>query len=373
MNRTTNLFVLLIVISFILPSTAIRYAQAATENSQDSSNTGSGQESGSSNTGSGQESGSSNTGSGQESGSSNTGSGQESGSSNTGSGQESGSSNTGSGQESGSSNTGSGQESGSSNTGSGQESGSSNTGSGQESGSSNTGSGQESGSSNTGSGQESGSSNTGSGQESSSTGNEQQQSSSSTGNGEQSNNTRNAQLPELPNSILAVQNRERAAVGVPPLVWSDKLAADAKTYAEHLIATGPPYNHPSAEWVAAHPTVLEGENLVVRAPPEPFTQELLAQFQQFWVGEKKDYQGEPGDFHGVGHYTQMVWRDTKEVGCATATGNGHDVLVCRYSPPGNVIGQKPYSNRSWKCTGSRVTVLEVYRSRVTLLEVYRAE
>ena len=37
MNRTTNLFILLIVISFILPSTAIRYAKAATENSQDSS------------------------------------------------------------------------------------------------------------------------------------------------------------------------------------------------------------------------------------------------------------------------------------------------------------------------------------------------
>ena len=36
MNKTTNLFVLLIVISFILPATAIRYAQAATENSQES-------------------------------------------------------------------------------------------------------------------------------------------------------------------------------------------------------------------------------------------------------------------------------------------------------------------------------------------------
>ena len=45
LNRTTNLFVLLIVISFIFPATAIRYAQAATENSQESNSTGSGQES----------------------------------------------------------------------------------------------------------------------------------------------------------------------------------------------------------------------------------------------------------------------------------------------------------------------------------------
>ena len=44
LNRTTNLFVLLIVISFIFPATAIRYAQAATENSQESNSTGNGQE-----------------------------------------------------------------------------------------------------------------------------------------------------------------------------------------------------------------------------------------------------------------------------------------------------------------------------------------
>ena len=72
MNRTTNLFVLLIVISFIFPATAIRYAQAATENSQESNGTGNGQESGSSSTGNEQQQSGSNTGNGQESGSSST-------------------------------------------------------------------------------------------------------------------------------------------------------------------------------------------------------------------------------------------------------------------------------------------------------------
>ncbi|MFY9871099.1 MAG: hypothetical protein WAK17_15390 [Candidatus Nitrosopolaris sp.] len=48
MNTTTNLFVLLIVISFILPATAIRYAKAATENLQESNSTGNEQESSSS-------------------------------------------------------------------------------------------------------------------------------------------------------------------------------------------------------------------------------------------------------------------------------------------------------------------------------------
>jgi hypothetical protein len=121
-------------------------------------------------------------------------------------------------------------------------------------------------------------------------------------------------------------------------VWSDKLAADAKTYAEHLIATGE-FTHPNAEWVAAHPTAPEGENLA-GSSGSPLTK--LAQMAEGWVSEKSNYHGEPGDFNGVGHYTQMVWRTTTAVGCATASGHGRDVLDCRYSPPGNYIGQKPY-------------------------------
>jgi hypothetical protein len=40
------------------------------------------------------------------------------------------------------------------------------------------------------------------------------------------------------NSILAVHNSERAAVGVPSLVWSNSLAAGAQAWAEHLATIG---------------------------------------------------------------------------------------------------------------------------------------
>jgi pathogenesis-related protein 1 len=82
--------------------------------------------------------------------------------------------------------------------------------------------------------------------------------------------------------------------------------------------------------------------------------------QQLWVAEKKDYHGQPIPPNGSpewktypGHYTQMVWRDTKEVGCATGSASGSVsaaaggyagqtvYLVCRYSPPGNT-GGPPY-------------------------------
>jgi hypothetical protein len=38
----------------------------------------------------------------------------------------------------------------------------------------------------------------------------------------------------------------------------------------------------------------------------------------------------------------MVWRTTKAIGCAMATTRDYDVLVCRYSPAGNLVGEAPY-------------------------------
>jgi len=47
---------------------------------------------------------------------------------------------------------------------------------------------------------------------------------------------------DLSSTILDIHNRERSAVSVSPLVWSDSLAAGAKTWAEHLATTGE-FNH----------------------------------------------------------------------------------------------------------------------------------
>ena len=49
------------------------------------------------------------------------------------------------------------------------------------------------------------------------------------------------------------------------------------------------------------------------------------------------------------HFTQVVWKSTKTVGCAVQTCNGifdpkygpAKYYVCEYSPAGNVIGQFP--------------------------------
>ncbi|EFJ45286.1 hypothetical protein VOLCADRAFT_94353 [Volvox carteri f. nagariensis] len=49
---------------------------------------------------------------------------------------------------------------------------------------------------------------------------------------------------------------------------------------------------------------------------------------------------QPADWHSVGHFTQVIWKASTDLGCAVATCNGgQQFQVCRYSPPGNVQGQ----------------------------------
>jgi len=65
-----------------------------------------------------------------------------------------------------------------------------------------------------------------------------------------------------------------------------------------------------------------------------------------WASERKNYNARDGSCQ-VGtvcsHWTAMTWRDTREVGCATAScGDGRVVAVCSFYPPGNVTGQKAY-------------------------------
>ncbi len=146
---------------------------------------------------------------------------------------------------------------------------------------------------------------------------------------QEANNTVNT--ADFIKTILDVHNRERAAIGVPPLTWSDDLAAGAKTWAEHLATTGE----------FAHDTSIfpkEGENLASFGGTNDPGVGISA-----WVDEKKNWNGSPVTtenfdtwLNKIGHYVQVVSPATTQVGCATAGS----ILDCRYDRA--LFPQEPY-------------------------------
>jgi hypothetical protein len=138
--------------------------------------------------------------------------------------------------------------------------------------------------------------------------------------------------------LLAAHNRERSDVGVPALDWDEDLAASARNWADHLAATGAFYHAPER---TIDP---EGENLWAGTRGaysiEAMVDAWAREERVFKMGRFPD-NGTTGKVADVGHYTQLIWRNTGKVGCAIAAGSKEEFLVCRYSTAGNYRGDMP--------------------------------
>jgi uncharacterized protein YkwD len=141
---------------------------------------------------------------------------------------------------------------------------------------------------------------------------------------------------DFANTILKIHNDERAAHSIPPLVWSDELAAEAKTWAEHLATTGQ-FVHDTAIFPA------KGENISQRSDSRGLSAISTESLLQGWVAEKNNWNGAPvtdENLYSIGHYVQMVSPATTHVGCATASAGNSVDLVCRYDR--SLFPQEPY-------------------------------
>lgn len=138
---------------------------------------------------------------------------------------------------------------------------------------------------------------------------------------------------------LGMHNRERAIMGTPPLDWDDDLADGAREWANHLSRTGRFEHSPNTP--GKHP---QGEN-IWGGTKGAFGVEAMV---GLWIAEKAHYRSgvfpansKTGDVADVGHYTQLIWRKTDKVGCAIGDAGNEEIMVCRYSGPGNIRGQHP--------------------------------
>lgn len=145
---------------------------------------------------------------------------------------------------------------------------------------------------------------------------------------------------------LQVHNDARKEVGVTELSWSNSLAEDALLWAKNLALKDDMY-HSSNE---SRPG--QGENLSYSYRSSngnpTFSETPGKEASTAWYNEIKDYTyAEIGSSKNanvvIGHYTQMIWNTTTEVGMARAVSTSGSVyVVARYSPQGNWIGRQPY-------------------------------
>ena len=133
--------------------------------------------------------------------------------------------------------------------------------------------------------------------------------------------------------MLATHNAARRDAGVPALQWSDALTTSAQRWADTLRANGCNMRHSGARSL--------GENLAWAGGQMLSPSQVVG----MWVGERRTYDAArntcaPGAV--CGHYTQVVWRSTTQLGCAKAQCGRSEVWVCQYTPPGNYVGQRPF-------------------------------
>ncbi len=135
---------------------------------------------------------------------------------------------------------------------------------------------------------------------------------------------------DLAREMLAAHNAVRARLQLPPLRWSNDIAAYAQQWANYLEAHHEFQHRKQSTY---------GENLFMISGATT-TPALVV---KDWASEAKDYDYRSNSCRGVcGHYTQIIWRDTAEVGCAVSSASKRETWVCNYGPPGNIVGERPY-------------------------------
>jgi uncharacterized protein YkwD len=152
---------------------------------------------------------------------------------------------------------------------------------------------------------------------------------------------------DFKSTVLKHHNLHRMNHSAPALQWDDQLAGWAKQLADTCV-----FEHDTSMGTM-------GQNLASWGSTTDIDDEAIksaagAITNQWYNGEVRSFDGVYGSDNppsslplgAYGHFTQVVWKDTQKVGCATVKCAAGTVLgmqswytVCNYSPPGNFGGR----------------------------------
>ncbi|XP_063858828.1 uncharacterized protein LOC135099976 isoform X3 [Scylla paramamosain] len=130
---------------------------------------------------------------------------------------------------------------------------------------------------------------------------------------------------------LKAHNDYRKKHGAQPLKLSKKLSKVAKEWCETIARKDVLQHRPNNQY---------GENLYCYYSPDPKFNLKGDEAVKSWYSEIKDFRfgAEPRDLR-AGHFTQVVWADSKELGVARVKSrSGKTYVVANYNPPGNFVG-----------------------------------
>ena len=132
------------------------------------------------------------------------------------------------------------------------------------------------------------------------------------------------------NEALQAHNNYRKKHHVEPLKLNKELCKIAQNYADHLANIGRLQHSDNT-----YHNKSMGENIYYCSGKEATGSSVTAS----WYSEVKNYNYSGNYSDGIGHFTQVVWKETKEVGFGISKGqSGKIFAVANYYPAGNIIG-----------------------------------
>lgn len=158
-------------------------------------------------------------------------------------------------------------------------------------------------------------------------------------------------------SILQLHNNFRENHRVEPLVWDATLAEQSKKWADYICKNdceGSQIAHSN------YPTITMklgdskyGENVSWNMNSNGINNVVAVNSAvNGWYNEYSCYDyNDPKFSSNSGHFTQVVWKDTKKIGCARSLSSDKtkEMIVCQYSPSGNIDTNKNYTTNVLPC------------------------